>query len=257
MIYLTARIHPMAYYGAIKTANKEYSVATVYELAKLSAIAYRNDVKHFRTWSRITYRGNPSGKGFYSEIYKNPHKRQIAVCFRGTDGENQDWNDLIADVQIFMGKLPHQFDSAQQTFHDAQVIARREFGRRHSIILSGHSLGGGLASLVSVKNGVLPTVTFNAPGMYRSYIDSFWSATVGHINYRQLDTSKMIHIRATGDPISVGTGTHMGKVEKVYVDSWGDRKVLGSSRHLAQHSIENMVESLQSKWHYNQPLNFE
>jgi hypothetical protein len=67
----------------------------------------------------------------------------------------------------------------------------------------------------------------------------------------------MLHIRATGDPVSVATGKHMGKVEEVYVDCWGDGKIFGSSRHLAQHSINNMVDSLRGKYWYHTDLGFK
>lgn len=49
----------------------------------------------------------------------------------------------------------------------------------------------------------------------------------------------------------------MVNIEEVYVDMWGDGKILGSSRHLAQHSIENMVSSLKNKHYYQKDLGFK
>jgi putative lipase involved disintegration of autophagic bodies len=110
---------------------------------------------------------------------------------------------------------------------------------------------------VSAKKAGLPTVTFNAPGMQRSYIGSHLINIIGYINLRYVNTSQMLHIRANADPVSIATGKHMGKVEEVYVDNWGDGKIFGASRHLAQHSIENMVDSLKTKYQYHDDLGFK
>jgi putative lipase involved disintegration of autophagic bodies len=134
---------------------------------------------------------------------------------------------------------------------------KKEFRHDFNLYLTGHSLGGGLASLLSAKKAGLPTVTFNAPGMQRSFIGSHLLDIIGRINLHYVDTSQMLHLRSTGDPVSSLTGKHMGKVEEVYVDAWGDGDVLGSSRHLAQHSIQNMVDSLKSKPWFHKDLGFK
>ena len=93
--------------------------------------------------------------------------------------------------------------------------------------------------------------------MHRIFVTSHFIDLFSLINYHYLDKSKFLHIRATGDLISVGTGPHMGKVEDVYIDIWGDGRVLGTSRHLAQHSIDNMITSLKTRSWYHKDLKFD
>lgn len=173
------------------------------------------------------------------------------------DCDDKDWSDFSSDLQIGLGQTPQQMYVAEKAYDRFISSAKKLAGYNFNLYLTGHSLGGGLASLLSAKKAGLPTVTFNAPGMQRSYIGGHVLRIVGRYNLRYVKTDQMLHIRATGDPVSVATGEHMGKVEEVYVDQWGDGKVLGASRHLAQHSIQNMVDSLRSKYHYNKDLGFK
>lgn len=226
------------------------TMASVFELAKLSAIAYKSNIVRFREWTRKEFIGNYSGKGFYAEIFSHSGKNEVVVSYRGTDGGDMDWDDFFSDLQIGLGKIPYQYKEAVRAFSMAKELANS--GNR-KIIVTGHSLGGGLASLVSAKEeaGRFPTVTFNAPGMKNSYVGSHFLDLIGHFNLGFVDQSKFLHIRATGDLVSKVAGGHIGKVENVYVDEWGDSKILGGSRHLAQHSIDNIVKTLErNSWYH-------
>ncbi|MCI0507610.1 MAG: hypothetical protein L0Z73_16075 [Gammaproteobacteria bacterium] len=80
--------------------------------------------------------------------------------------------------------------------------------------------------------------------MKRSFVGGHFLKIVGVINLGYVKQDKFLHNRSTGDVVSRATGSHFGKVNDVYVDKWGDGKILGGSRHLAQHSIDNMVEAM-------------
>lgn len=229
-------------------------MASVFDLANLSGMAYHFNKSSFNNWVRIRNFGVPSGKGFYAEIYANTSKKEAVLSIRGTDFDSGDKSDLLSDAQLATGNTPSQYKRAREAYELAKTEAQKAYGYNHALYLTGHSLGGGLASLVSAYKGGLPTVTFNAPGMKRAYIGGHFIKIIGHINFSYVNTSKMLHIRATGDVVSRGTGDHMGKVEDVYVDNWGDGKIIGTSRHLAQHSIANMIESLRTKPWYHDDL---
>lgn len=228
-------------------------MASVFELAKMSSMVYKSTETGFNGWMRNGQYGHLTGKGFYAELYINNKKQEAAYVVRGTD-TNGDWDDYLADLQIGIGRVPHQFAKAVEGFEASKGVAKRILRDDYKIYLTGHSLGGGLASLLSAKQGGLPTVTFNAPGMMHSYAMSHGIYLVGLYKLTKVDTSKILHIRATGDPVSVATGKHMGRMEDVYVDEWGDHKIIGTSRHLAQHSIDNMVKTLAKYSQYNTDL---
>lgn len=223
-------------------------MASIHELATLSAMAYDAKRVTFSDWTRIDQHSDFSGKGFYAGLYLNGVRKEVAMAIRGTDFEEKDLSDFYSDIQIGLGKAPSQLKHAENAYKKFQRSARFKAGSNFNLYLTGHSLGGGLASLLSAKKTGLPTVTFNAPGMQRSYIGSHLINIIGYINLQYVDTSQMLHVRATGDPVSKSAGKHLGKIEDIYVDAWGDGKLLGSSRHLAQHSIENMVLSTKNKY---------
>jgi putative lipase involved disintegration of autophagic bodies len=150
--------------------------------------------------------------------------------------------------------VPYQLESAEK------ALTKEEGGKdpEYAIFLTGHSLGGALASLLAAKQANKPpVVTFNSPGMKRSFISSHFIDFIVRHNYQNYtDISKFLHIRANGDLVSRTAGDHMGKVETVYVDAWGDGRLLGASRYLAQHSIDNMVACLKPKTWYHKDLQF-
>ncbi len=91
--------------------------------------------------------------GFQGAIYECGD--EWIVAYRGTES----WEDVKADMNIGVGNVPGQFVPAMQLFEKAQQVKNLS-----KIIVTGHSLGGGLAQLVSA-NKVALGVTFNPPGM--------------------------------------------------------------------------------------------
>lgn len=232
-------------------------MASIYELATLSEMAYDASRVTFGEWRRIDDHGPPSGRGFYAELYANTKCKEVVMAIRGTDGGTKDWSDIISNIQIGIGQTPAQLKDAEAAYKQFLVATKLHVGEKVNLYLTGHSLGGGLASLLSAKQAGLPTVTFNAPGMQRSYVGGHLINMIGLINLRSVDTSQMIHIRATGDAVSKVAGKHMGKVQDVYVDYWGGGKVFSAERNLAQHSIENMVSTLKIRAMYHNDLGFK
>ena len=86
--------------------------------------------------------------GFQACVFSN--SGVYVIAYRGTGG----LQDLWADICLGVGKNTSQFHDAIQLYD--------KFAANGSVILTGHSLGGGLANYVSVVRGA-PAYTFNAP----------------------------------------------------------------------------------------------
>ena len=79
----------------------------------------------------------------------------IVVVFRGT--EINDINDLKNDVEMIRNYLPMQAESALEAYDKVAEFCEKN---GYSLTVTGHSLGGSLATIVSAERGV-PAVTFN------------------------------------------------------------------------------------------------
>lgn len=137
-------------------------MTTLLDLALISSHIYHSDsghpeavkAKQGRPFKRLADAAvMEHSSGFQGAIYECGDT--WIVAYRGTES----WDDVKADLNIGVGNVPGQFVPAMQLFEKAQQIKNLS-----KIIVTGHSLGGGLAQLVSA-NKVALGVTFNPPGM--------------------------------------------------------------------------------------------
>ncbi|KWV11101.1 DUF2974 domain-containing protein [Xanthomonas translucens pv. translucens] len=91
--------------------------------------------------------------GFDAAFYRNP-QGNVVLAFCGTD-EGKDWKHNIGQG---LGFGDAQYAAAIQLGSQA----RQAFGQE--LMISGHSLGGGLAAAAAMVNDV-PAVTYNAAGV--------------------------------------------------------------------------------------------
>lgn len=132
--------------------------------ARMSQQAYQNNGGTPPPGFDVVPVGIPAASnGFQGAAYFNPTTGELVIAFAGTDSPGDVWNDL----QIGLSLIPSQFDSAKE-FYDAAVAA---VPSHSSITVTGHSLGGALAQLVSASRSQEGStnppeaVTFNAPGV--------------------------------------------------------------------------------------------
>jgi len=100
--------------------------------------------------------------GFKAAAYLEASTSTLILSFAGTEkGDRQDWENNKA---IALGFMPVQRQDAQAAFND--VVGSIP---ANAIVVTGHSLGGGLAQMVvnaAVASGLpISGVTFGAPGM--------------------------------------------------------------------------------------------
>lgn len=92
--------------------------------------------------------------GFGANFYSGP-QGHVVLAFTGTD-EGRDWKHNLGQG---LGLRDAQYDQAIELAGEA----RRAFGA--DLVLTGHSLGGGLAAAAAMVHEV-PAVTFNAAGVH-------------------------------------------------------------------------------------------
>src|SRR5690606_10746763 len=104
--------------------------------------------------------GEGSGvAGFKSGMYLDHISRKYVLAFAGTD----DGPDIVADIWQGLGGFTEQYNAAIEIgrrLKDVAIFSGRA-------VLTGHSLGGGLASAAAVVSG-FHADTFNAAGLLRS-----------------------------------------------------------------------------------------
>lgn len=153
------------------------------------------------------------GDGFQGGIWQNDHDVVVGCCGTNPKQKGKLLSDLGADLRIGLRILPNQCSSARRMLKAAKQIAA---GRRLSV--TGHSLGGGLAQVVGVWEGV-PFVTFNAPAMMHVLKAAKYNLAKPQMmmrtrNAQRPEDTAGVNFRIAGDPVSIHglAGGHVGMV---------------------------------------------
>lgn len=98
---------------------------------------------------------HPDDDGFYAQLYEKDG--QYVLAFRGT----QEGSDILEDGVQGIGISSSQYNQAAEL---AQKIKENQYTSNNTVI-TGHSLGGGLAAIAGGVTGY-PTYTYNAAGVH-------------------------------------------------------------------------------------------
>lgn len=138
---------------------------------------------------------NTYKSGFYGCALKKGN--DIIIAYRGT--ELNDFDDIINDLTMLLKKIPAQENEALELYD----YIKSEYPSAQ-ITITGHSLGGSLAQIVSEKRGV-NAVTFNAYGT-RNLFD----------NKKHINGDNVINYCNPKDPITIiNAYNHIGKCYKI------------------------------------------
>ena len=96
--------------------------------------------------------------GFYSTLYEDKNGN-VVIAYRGTD-VGAGINDILEDVYQAMGVSSDQYDASVKLSDKIQEAKNNGY-IKGEVIITGHSLGGGLATIAGAKTGY-PTYTYNA-----------------------------------------------------------------------------------------------
>lgn len=142
-----------------------------------------------------------TGNGFDAAIYQNP-EGQYVVAYRGTD----DWSPVNpgdADDNALQG-LGFEIDQSSQ-YSDAIALAQRAeqvFGEGN-VVVTGHSLGGGLASAASLATGATG-VTFNAAGLSNNTLETL-GFNPNAVRATVAENGQLRRYAVNGDPLTAAS----------------------------------------------------
>ncbi len=112
--------------------------------------SYHHIIPKITDWTRVLNR--KENLGFEGDIYYKGN--DVVVVYNGTNSPM----DIVSDVDMVLNRRPFQTNAAIDLYNQAKILFPDA-----NITVTGHSLGGSLAQIVSAHTGV-PAVTFNAYG---------------------------------------------------------------------------------------------
>ncbi|MFZ1575380.1 MAG: peptidoglycan-binding protein [Chromatiaceae bacterium] len=127
-------------------------------------------------------------KGFHAAAFRNVKTNEIAIVYEGTSDlhDLQDWKANLG--QPFL--KPSQYSRAIEFAQEVETrfcSATKDCESR--VVLTGHSLGGGLAQYTAIKLGRKAYI-FNGAGL--------WDSTAGNVDTTIAARAKIIHYRSKG-----------------------------------------------------------
>jgi hypothetical protein len=136
----------------------------VQECALLSNAVYGNGGPLPPGWNVVRSFGGSSG--FAATLYNQPTTGQYVLAFKGTDPMS------IADIQADVGQIANgalgdnsgEYTAAVTIAKQVNDLSENLRTANSTLTLTGHSLGGGLASYAALVVH-LPAYTFNAAGL--------------------------------------------------------------------------------------------
>lgn len=210
------------------------------EAARLSKDAYESGSSAPQGW-KLDGRGT-GPLGFAYSVYKRTEngKEIVAISFRGTE---TDWNGIADDViatdiwNAIFGSEQY-IQAIQATNHVRAKYPDAE------IVLTGHSLGGGLASYVAAMTG-LPAVAVNAAGPSYPQLLSIGAANlVRTLKGDPAALRNIIHINSRLDPLTNSDAGHSWSDNIFTIENPDAQRTLSGV--FAAHGIDYVLAALES-----------
>jgi lipase ATG15 len=117
--------------------------------------------------------------------------------------------DAYQEFLAFIG-IPDDMQYKYQRL--LEYVERKKFD--HQVVLTGHSLGAGVASIVGAI-AKLPTVTFLSPGMYQTANKFFYHSSKNHRQFAELVHNQSVSIQVENDFVGKYLDNHAGLVQTI------------------------------------------
>ena len=119
--------------------------------------------------------------------------------------------DAYQEFLAFIG-LPDDQEYKYQRL--LEYISLRKFPPGHNVVLTGHSLGGGIASITGTI-ARLPTVTFLSPGMYQTASKFFFHSSKNSRQIVDMVHNQSLSIQVENDFVGKYLDSHAGLVQTI------------------------------------------
>ena len=225
------------------------------ERARLAQNVYNPDPNSAPPgWERVG--DYPGTDGFHAARYRSQIDGTEVLAFEGTTMSSMD--DWSANLGQGLGMQTSQYDQA--------ITLAREQARAHpNIQLTGHSLGGGLASAGAGVTGA-PTWTFNSAGLHPNTVERAGGnlATANRVTQTWHVAGEVLTgVQTYGDIATKGAGALLGNaiagpagglagalLMPGVPDAVGKMHVLNpilAGNTLDKHGIEHVIEAIESE----------
>ncbi|QOY62811.1 DUF2974 domain-containing protein [Lysobacter sp. H21R4] len=164
---------------------------------------------------------------FKAEVYTDG-EGNFVLAYRGTAEGAADWGDNFQQGLGFETGAVDKFTglAADSAIEFARVFGDGEAGAATNLAITGHSQGGGLASVASLATGI-PAVTFDASGIHPNTLDRLGMASPqqardiaegGQIRAYSMKTDLLTRVQESG-PLSLAAPDALGT--KIVVEPKG------------------------------------
>lgn len=104
--------------------------------------------------------------GYQGALVKNLDTGKYAMVSRGTEPGREPLKDGGADIQMALGKLPDQVQSAKEFLQKSSELVQDKGGNPNTdLSLLGPSLGGSITAILGAENPQLKADSFNPYGV--------------------------------------------------------------------------------------------